>query len=123
MRRLLVAALPLLLGACAPARAQEQPVLVPAPGWGTAQIVLLGDYIGRQLRITLNNKVVVDRRFTSPPPASGDRVPLFTTAMYYWVQVEIEGCPTEVVVRVEVEPDKSSSLIFDGCSVRARLPE
>ena len=123
MRRLLVATLPLLLGACAPARAQEQPVLVPAPGWGTAQIVLLGDYIGRQLRITLNNKVVVDRRFTSPPPASGDRVPLFTTAMYYWVQVEIEGCPTEVVVRVEVEPDKSSSLIFDGCSVRARLPE
>ena len=123
MRRLLIAVLPLFLGACAPAMAQEPPVLVPAPGFGTAQIVLSGDYAGKQLRITLNNRVVVDRRFSAPPPASGDRVPLFTTAMYYWVQVEIEGCPAAVVVRVEVEPGKSSPLVFDGCSVRARLPE
>jgi hypothetical protein len=123
MRRLLTALLPLFPGACAPAMAQEPPVLVPAPGFGTAQIVLSGDYVGKQLRITLNNRVVVDRRFSAAPPASGDRVPIFTTAMYYRVQVEIEGCPTAVVVRVDLEPAMSSSLIFDGCSVRARLPE
>jgi hypothetical protein len=123
MHRLLPAVLPLLFGACAPALAQEPPALVPAPGFGTAQILLLGDYVGKQLRITLNNKVVVDRRFSAPPPASGDRVPVFTTAMHYWVQVEIEECPTAVVVRVEVEPEKTSPLIFDGCSVRTRLPE
>ena len=122
MRRLLIAALPPLLGACAPAMAQE-PVNVPlpAPGWGTAHIVLSGDHVGRQVSLSRNGKVIIDRRFTSPP-GSEDRVPLFTDRFDMWVRVEIEGCPTAVEVRVPVEPEKSTSLIFDGCSVRALLP-
>jgi hypothetical protein len=123
MRRPLILALLPLFAACSPTVVRDQPVLVAAPGWGTAQIVLRGDYTGKQVRITLNNKVIVDRRFSVPPPASGDGVPLFTPAMYYWVQVEIEGCPIPVEVRVDVEPDRSSPLMFDGCTVRARLPE
>jgi hypothetical protein len=123
MRRPLIVALLPLFAACSPTVVQQQPVLVAAPGWGTAQIVLLGDYVDKQVRITLNNKAIVDRRYSAPSPATGDRVPLFTTAMYYWVLVEIEGCPTPVEVRVDVEPDRSSSLIFDGCTVRARSPE
>lgn len=122
MRRLLIAALPLLLGACAPATAQEQPLFGPAPGWGTAHIVLSGDYVGKQVRLSRNGKAIVDRRFTSPP-GSEDRVPLFTDTFAWWVQVEIEGCPTAVEVRVAVEPGKSSSLIFEGCSVRALPPQ
>ena len=122
MRRLLIAALPPLLGVCAPAMAQEQPVLVPAPGWGTAHIVLSGDYRGKQIRLSRNGRVMVDRRFTSPP-GSDDRLPLFTDRFDMWVQVEIEGCPAAVEVRVPVEPEKSTSLIFDGCAVRARMPE
>ncbi|HRJ63778.1 hypothetical protein [Brevundimonas sp. UBA2416] len=121
MRRLLIAALMPLLGAGAPAMAQEHPVLVPAPGWGTAHIVLAGDYRGKQIRLSRNGRVIMDRRFTSPP-GSEDRVPLFTDTFAWWVQVEIEGCPTAVEVRVPVEPEKSTSLIFDGCSVRALLP-
>ena len=121
MHRLLIAALIPLLGAVAPAMAQERPVLVPAPGWGTAHIVLAGDYGGKQIRLSRNGRVIVDRRFTSPP-GSEDRVPLFTDTFAWWVQVEIEGCPTAVEVRVPVEPAKSTSLIFDGCSVRALLP-
>ncbi len=123
MRRLLTAALlPLLLGACAPAMTQEQPMWVPAPGWGTAHIVLSGDYVGKQVRLSRNGKVMVDRRFTSSP-GSEDRLPIFTDTFAWWVQVEIEGCATAVEVRVPVEPAKSTSLVFDGCSVRARLPE
>ena len=122
MRRLLIAALPPLLGACAPAMAKEQPVLVPAPGWGTAHIVLSGDYVGKQVRLSRNGRVIMDRRFT-PPPGSEDRLPLFTDRVDMWVQVEIEGCPTAVEVRVPVEPEKSTSLMFNGCSVRARMPE
>ena len=121
MRRLLIAALPPLLGACAPALAQEQPIFVPAPGWGTAHIVLSGDYVGKQVRLSRNGRVMMDRRFTSPPGPE-DRLPLFTDRFDMWVQVEIEGCPTVVEVRVPVEPAKSTSLIFDGCSVRALLP-
>ena len=122
MRRLLIAVLPPLLGACAPAMAQEPPVLVPAPGWGTAHIVLSGDYLGKQIRLSRNGRVMMDRRFTSPP-GSEDRLPLFTDRFDMWVQVEIEGCPTAVEVRVPVEPEKSTALTFDGCSVRARMPE
>ena len=123
MRRLLIAALPLLLGACAPATPQEPlNVILPAPGWGTAHIVLSGDYLGKQVRLSRNDKVIIDRRFTSPP-GSEDRVPIFTDTFAMWVQVEIEGCPTAVEVRVPLEPAKSTSLIFDGCSVRALLPE
>ena len=122
MRRLLIAVLPPLLGACAPAMAQEPPVLVPAPGWGTAHIVLSGDYLGKQIRLSRNGRVMMDRRFTSPP-GSEDRLPLFTDRFDMWVQVEIEGCTTAVEVRVPVEPGKSTTLTFDGCSVRARMPE
>ena len=122
MRRLLIALLPPLLGAFAPAMAQEQPVLVPAPGWGTAHIVLSGDYLGKQIRLSRNGRVMMDRRFTAPPGPE-DRLPLFTDRFDMWVQVEIEGCPTPVEVRVPVEPAKSTPLIFDGCSVRARMPE
>lgn len=122
MRRLLITALPPLLCVCAPAMAQEQPLFVPAPGWGTAHIVLSGDYVGKQVRLSRNGRVMMDRRFTSPP-GSEDRLPLFTDRFDMWVQVEIEGCPTAVEVRVPVEPAKSTSLVFDGCSVRARMPE
>lgn len=122
MRRLLISALMPLFAACAPAMAQEPPVLVPAPGWGTAHIVLSGDYLGKQIRLSRNGRVMLDRRFTSPPGPE-DRLPLFTDKFDMWVQVEIEGCPTAVEVRVPVEPAKSTSLIFDGCSVRALLPE
>ncbi|MDP3080157.1 MAG: hypothetical protein Q8M90_04950 [Brevundimonas sp.] len=122
MRRLLIAALPPLLGTGAPAMAQEQPVLVPAPGWGTAHIVLSGDYLGKQIRLSRNGRVMMDRRFTAPPGPE-DRLPLFTDRFDMWVQVEIEGCPTAVEVRVPVEPEKSTSLIFNGCSVRARMPD
>jgi hypothetical protein len=122
MRRLPTAALLPLLGACAPVMAQEQPIFVPAPGWGTAHIVLSGDYVGKQVRLSRNGKVMVDRRFTSSP-GSEDRLSIFTDTFAWWVQVEIEGCPTAVEVRVPVEPAKSTSLVFDGCSVRARLPE
>ena len=121
MRRLLIVTLLPLLVACAPAVAQEQPLLVPAPGWGTAHIVLSGDYRGKQIRLSRNGRVMMDRRFTSPP-GSEDRLPLFTDRFDMWVQVEIEGCPTAVEVRVPVEPAKSTSLVFDGCSVRARMP-
>ena len=123
MRRLLIAALMPLLGACAPAMAQEPPLFLPAPGWGTAHIALSGDYVGKQVRLSRNGKAIVDRRFTSPPPGSENRVPIFTDTFAWWVQVEIEGCPTAVEVRVALEPLKSTSLIFDGCSVRALLPE
>lgn len=122
MHRMLIAALMPLLGAGAPAMAQEQPVLVPAPGWGTAHIVLSGDYPGKQIRLSRNGRVMMDRRFASQP-GSDDRLPLFTDRFDMWVQVEIEGCPTAVEVRVPVEPEKSTSLIFDGCTVRARLPD
>ena len=122
MRRLLIAALLPLPGVSAPALAQEPPVLVPAPGWGTAHIVLSGDYLGKQIRLSRNGRVMMDRRFTSPP-GSDDRLPLFTDRFDMWVQVDIEGCPAAVEVRVPVEPEKSTSLIFDGCSVRARMPE
>ncbi len=97
-------------------------MFVPAPGWGTAHIVLSGDYAGRQVRLSRNGKAIIDRRFNSPP-GSEDRLPIFTDRFDMWVQVEIEGCPTAVEVRVPVEPAKSTSLIFDGCSVRALLPE
>ena len=122
MRRLLISAPLSLLFAWAPAMAQEQPLFVPAPGWGTAHIVLSGDYVGKQVRLSRNGKVIVDRRFTSPP-GSNNRLPIFTDRFDMWVQVEIEGCPTAVEVRVPVEPARSTSLIFDGCSVRALLPE
>ena len=122
MRRLLISAPLSLLFAWAPAMAQEQPLFVPAPGWGTAHIVLSGDYVGKQVRLSRNGKVIVDRRFTSPP-GSNNRLPKFTDRFDIWVQVEIEGCPTAVEVRVPVEPARSTSLIFDGCSVRALLPE
>ena len=122
MRRLLIAALPPLLGACASAMAQEPPIIVPAPGWGTAHIVLAGDYAGKQVRLSRNGRVMLDRRFTAPPGPE-DRLPLFTDRFDMWVQVEIEGCPAAVEVRVPVEPAKSTSLILDGCSVRALLPE
>lgn len=122
MHRLLIAALLPVLGAGAPAMAQETPVLVPAPGWGTAHIVLSGDYMGKQIRLSRNGRVMLDRRFTSLP-GSDDRLPLFTDRFDMWVQVEIEGCLTAVEVRVPVEPAKSTSLIFDGCTVRARLPD
>ena len=123
MRRLLTAVLPSLLGACAPAMVPE-PVNVPlpVPGWGTAQIVLSGDYVGKQVRLSRNGRVIIERRFTSPP-GSEDRVPIFTNTFDMWVQVEIEGCPTAVEVRVPVEPAKSTALIFVGCTVRALLPE
>ncbi|WP_426027011.1 hypothetical protein [Brevundimonas sp. TWP2-3-4b2] len=122
MRRLLISAPLSLLFTWAPAMAQEQPLFVPAPGWGTAHIVLSGDYVGKQVRLSRNGKVIVDRRFTSPP-GSNNRLPIFTDRFDMWVQVEIEGCPTAVEVRVPVEPARSTSLIFDGCSVRALLPE
>jgi hypothetical protein len=122
MRRLLIAALLPLLGAGAPAMAQEPPVLVPAPGWGTAHIVLSGDHVGKQIRLSRNGRVMMDRRFTAAPGPE-DRLPLFTDRFDMWVQVEIEGCPAAVEVRVPVEPGKSTTLTFDGCSVRARMPE
>ena len=123
MRYLLIAVLPPLLGACAPAMTPEPfNVILPAPGWGTAHIVLSGDYVGKQIRLSRNGRVMLDRRFTSPAGPE-DRLPLFTDRFDMWVQVEIEGCPTAVEVRVPVEPAKSTSLIFDGCSVRALLPE
>lgn len=123
MRRLLIAALPLLLGACAPATPQEPlNVILPAPGWGTAHIVLSGDHVSKNVRLSRNGRVMLDRRFTSPP-GSEDRVPVFTDTFAWWVQVEIEGCPAAVEVRVPVEPAKSTALIFDGCTVRALLPE
>ena len=122
MRRLLIVTLLPLLGVSAPAMAQERPVLVPAPGWGTAHIAFSGDYMGKQIRLSRNGRVMLDRRFTSSP-GSEDRLPIFTDRFDMWVQVEIEGCPAAALVRVEVEPEKTSPLIFDGCSVRTRLPE
>ncbi len=112
-----------VVGACAPTKAPEPPVFANAPGWGTAHILLLGNYVGKQVRLTHNDDVLVDHRFTFPPPGAEDRLPVFTNGVTWWVVVEIEGCPETPEVRVALEPGKSTPMIFDGCAVRTLGPE
>lgn len=124
MRRLFALALAPLLVAGLPAGAQEPPPLEPAPGWGTAHIVLSGDHVGKQIRLSRNGRAILDRRFTTPPGPE-DRAPVFISPLdsWTWLQVEIEGCAEPLNLRVALEPGKSTALVLDGCSARARLPE
>lgn len=124
MRCLFALALAPLLVAGLPAGAQEPPPLESAPGWGTAHIVLSGDYVGKQVRLTRNGRAILDRRF-SPPPGPEDRAPVFISTLdaWTWLQVEIEGCAEPLNLRVALEPGKSTTLVIDGCSARSRLPE
>ncbi len=119
MRDLLLAALLPAVAACAPAAAQDPPGAATTQV-GPLTVVLLGDYVGKPVRIFADGRVLADRRFTFPPPGAEERLdirsgPVGTVRL----RVEIDGCPAAWERDLVVAPFKPASLIFDGCAVRA----
>ena len=123
MRSLFLAALLPAMAACAPALAQAPDPTPPAEA-GPLHVALLGNYVGKRIRITADGRVLEDRRFTLPPPGAEDRLTAgWGPAGAVRLTIEIEGCPSVWEADVPVAPFKSASLIFDGCSVEALRPE
>jgi hypothetical protein len=123
MRSLLLAALLPAVAACAPALAQDAGS-PPAAGAGPLHVTLRGDYVGKQIRISADGRVIENRRFTFPPPGAEDRLTTgWSEAGTVRLKIEIEGCPAIWEQDVAVAPFRSASLIFDGCAIEALQPE
>jgi len=123
MRTLLLAALLPAVAACAPALAQDPPAAPPVEE-GPLYVTLRGNYVGKQVGITADGRVIEERRFTFPPPGAEDRLTIgWGPAGAARLRVVIEGCPGAWEQDVAVAPFKSASLIFDGCEIEGLRPE
>ena len=111
------------LAGCAVAQeppAETEGAMPGPPAW----ITLLGNYAGKQLRITVDDRVIVDQRLNFPPMGAEHRFEAATgPTRIARVSVILEGCPAPWMGEVELAPMKSTPLIFDGCAVRAYGPE
>ena len=121
----LIPIIALALAACANAatgQPQPEPASVPEPGM--SRVGLLGDFAGRQLRITVDDQVLVDGRLNFPPPGAETRFEAgIGLERVSPVQVAIEGCDETWSGQILLVPRRTSHLLIEGCSVRSFRPE
>ena len=117
----LVALLSVLLVAPPPPAQDSAPAETPH---GVAYIGLLGNYVGKRMRVSADDDVLVEERLTFPPPGASHRFDLpLGPARTVPARVEIEDCPSVWTGEVRVEPGKVSPLLIQGCEVTAFGPE
>ena len=120
----LVAAAGLMLAACTtpPVEAQIPP---EAQGQtGPLRVTLLGNYVGKQLRIAVDDQVLVDQRLTFPPMGAEHRYDAgIGRARTVAAEVEIEGCGTPWTGEISLEPFATAYLMIQGCEVTALAPD
>lgn len=113
----LVALISALIASATPA---QEPVSAE-PTQGVAYVGLLGDYVGRLIRVSAGDDVLVEERLTFPPPGASHRYDLpLGPARTVSARVEIEDCPSVWTGEVRVEPRKTSPLLIQGRSSRNR---
>lgn len=126
-RRLIaIAAFAFLTGACATAPVQPAAAVEPdsGPALGTPHVGLLGNYVGRTLRIEVEGAVLVDERLSFAPMGAEHRYDAgFGPARTAPVSVVIEGCETPWRGEIRLEPLRTAHLLIQGCSIQALAPD
>lgn len=94
-----------------------------APEAGPLVVTLLGNYVGRTLRIVVDDVVLVDGRLTFPPMGAEHRYDLdWGAARTARVQVDIEGCEGPWAGHLQLVPSATAYLLIQGCQVEALAP-
>lgn len=120
------AALAVCIGACATTPAQPVAAVEPdpAPVLGTPRVGLLGNYVGRTLRIEVEGAVLVDERLSFAPMGAEHRYDAgFGPARTASVSVVIEGCETPWQGEIRLEPLRTAHILIQGCSIEALAPD
>ena len=90
---------------------------------GPLRLTLLGNYVGKLLRIEIDGQVLVDQRLTFPPAGAEHRYDLaWGGARTVRARVQIEGCDGVWTGEIQLEPSRSAHLLFEGCEVEALAP-
>ena len=113
-----------MLAACATASGAAADSAPPAaPESGPLRVTLLGNYVGKVLRIAVDEQVVVDGRLTFPPMGAEHRYDLdWGAARTARVQVDIEGCEGPWAGHLQLVPSATAYLLIQGCQVEALAP-
>ena len=91
---------------------------------GPLHVTLLGDYVGKHLRIEIDEAVVVDERLSFSPAGAEHRYTVaHGPARSAPVRVEIEGCGGPWAGDVQLEPAASAHILIQGCDVQALAPD
>lgn len=91
-----------------------------APDIGPAYVTLLGDYVGKSIKLVVDGRVLVERRMTFPPPGAEERYLVeIGPARTVQARIEIADCPEAWTGALDLEPGQTIALIFEGCAVRA----
>ena len=119
----LVCGVGLLLVACATPPVDAQAPPDPPGQIGPLYVTLLGNYVGKQLRIAVDGQVLVDQRLTFAPMGAEHRYTAGTgLARRVAAEVEIEGCGEPWTGEVSLEPSATANLLIQGCQVEALAP-
>ncbi len=114
----------LMLAACAtasgPTTDSDPPAVAES---GPLRVTLLGNYVGKQLRIAVDDRVIVDGRLTFPPMGAEHRYDLdWGAARTARVQVDIEDCEGSWTGQLQLVPSATAYLLIQGCQVEALAP-
>jgi hypothetical protein len=117
-----------LLTACATPASQSahaaEAAADPGQVTGPLHVTLLGDYVGKHLRIQIDEAVVVDERLSFSPAGAEHRYTVaHGPARSAPVRVQIEGCDGPWTGTVRLEPTASAHILIQGCDVQALAPD
>lgn len=126
IRRIVTCAVGLVLAsACAPASTASVAPAAPGPAVqqaaGPVYVTLVGNYVGKVIRLEVDGQVLVERRMTFPPPGVEDRylIPLGPPRSVP-VRLDIEGCPGPWTSEIEIQRGQNHGLIVQGCDIELR---
>jgi len=113
-----------MLAACATASGAATDSDPPAaPESGPLRVTLLGDYVGKTLRIAVDDQVLLEQRLTFPPMGAEHRYDIaWGAARTARVQVDIEGCEGPWAGHLQLVPSATAYLLIQGCQVEALAP-
>ncbi|MBN8551366.1 MAG: hypothetical protein J0L52_00545 [Caulobacterales bacterium] len=90
---------------------------------GPLHVTLLGNYVGRHLRVEVDGTVLVDTRLTFPPPGAEHRYTIgWGTARAAGTGVQLDGCDAPWTGDLQLDPSGTAYLLIQDCEVQALAP-